>query len=158
MNIIHHIPGRLRLQSSKLKEEEHAFSYEQNLKKLLGIESIYINRRIGSVLIKYNKNMPMGHWISQCEKAWEDTFDEKGDYQKYLVKSSHKKNHLRSLVNTGLVVTTLGTYATVLLWNKKWHGRFGWMMSGVLMTHVYLNKKALKRSIKRLVNNEAVRK
>ena len=55
LDLVHHLPGRLRLRSAALKRNAHAIEYQRRqLAEITGVTSVEANPSTGSLLLKYD--------------------------------------------------------------------------------------------------------
>lgn len=61
---VHHVPGRLRIKSPRLKRNAHEAAQTKGyMERLHGVQSTEVNTVTGSLLIRYDANLVEGHTL-----------------------------------------------------------------------------------------------
>lgn len=160
MQVVSHIPGRIRILSEHLKSEESVNTYMDSLADHEWVVSIANDLRTGSVLLLYDKE---GIEPKKAEITLKNLFIlsikppvlstgrkerpkvgrlKKGKSQKIVSKKgsySYKKAVLHGAMTVALGSTLFFSY----FWNKKIHVASGVAMSAIMAYHTYSNRQLL---------------
>lgn len=134
--------GRIRFRNEALKVAEFGYTIRDSLLELKGVMQVQVNKRIGSILILFDKTKVSADKILNriAESLGVDMAKVKksvGDMQKAL---TGKKG--RTYVKRGMMAA-LGTALGVLLISEKWHAIAGAAFVSMLALHLYQNKRTL---------------
>ncbi|WP_319581964.1 HMA2 domain-containing protein [uncultured Pseudodesulfovibrio sp.] len=134
--------GRIRFRNEALKVAEFGYSIRDSLLELKGVVQVQVNKRIGSILILFDKTKvstdkilnriaeSLGIDMAKVRKSV-------GDMQKVI---TGKKG--RTYVKRGMMAT-MGAALGVLFISEKWHALAGAAFVSMLALHLYQNKRTL---------------
>lgn len=136
--------GRIRFRNEALKVAEFGYSLRDALLEVKGVVQVQVNKRIGSILILFDKTK-----IS-TEKILKTIADALGvDLTK--VKSGMNDVHKaltglkgRRYVKRGMLATIAAALG-IVYFSEKWHVAAGIAFVHLLALHLYQNKKTLMK-------------
>ncbi len=133
-------PGRIRLRNKALKAEELAYTLRDQLLEVRGVVQVQINKRIGSILILFDKAKTNAEKIL-CDLAGVLGIDRE-KIKKTINTITGKK--ARQYVKQGMLVT-LGIGLGAALFSEKWHIAFGLVFTKLVALHLYQNRRTLMK-------------
>ncbi len=137
-------PGRIRFRNEALKVAELGFTVRDSLLELKGVAQVQVNKRIGSILILFDKTK-----IS-TEKILTKIAEALGvDMEKVKQNVSNLQKELttpkaRKYVQRGLMASIAAALG-IVYFSEKWHVAAGVVFVHLLALHLYQNKRTLMK-------------
>ena len=136
--------GRIRFRNEALKVAEFAYTIRDSLLEVKGVVQVQVNKRIGSILILFDKSKVSADKILNqiAETLGVDMTKVKTgvkDMQKALTSRKGRKYVKRGLMAT--IAAALG----IVYFSEKWHVVAGVTFIHLLALHLYQNKRTLMK-------------
>lgn len=159
MQVVSHIPGRIRILSEYLKNEEHVKTYIDSMSDHEWVISVSNDLRIGSVIILYDREAMASKqaeitlknlFILSIKPPVLNTGKKKQKRGKNLKKGTLKKpvakgnySYKKAVLHGAMTVALGSTLFFSYYWNKKLHVASGIAMSAIMVYHTYTNRHLL---------------
>jgi copper chaperone CopZ len=136
------VPGRIRFRNEALKVAEFAYAVRDSLLEVKGVAQVQINRRIGSILVLFDRTKVTAEGILTriAESLGIDV--EKVKNGASDVKKALTSREGRRYVKRGMLVS-LATALGVLVVSERAHVAAGVVFVHLLALHLYQNKRTL---------------
>ncbi len=136
--------GRIRFRNEALKVAEFAYTIRDSLLEVKGVVQVQVNKRIGSILILFDKTKVSAENILNkvADTLGVDMTKVKTsakDVQKALTSRKGRKYVKRGLITA--IAAALG----VVYFSEKWHVVAGVAFVHLLGLHLYQNKRTLMK-------------
>ncbi|SOB60120.1 conserved protein of unknown function [Pseudodesulfovibrio profundus] len=134
--------GRIRFRNEALKVAEFGYGVRDALLEVKGVVQVQVNKRIGSILILFDKTKVSG------EKILSKIADSLGvDMKKVKANISSMQKSLtgkkgRTYVKRGLMASIAAALG-IVYFSEKWHVAAGVVFVHFLALHLYQNKRTL---------------
>lgn len=134
--------GRIRFRNDALKAAEFGYAIRDSLLELKGVVQVQVNKRIGSILILFDKTKVSGEKIltKVADALGVDMAKVKANVSTMQKALTGKKG--RTYVKRGML-TTMGALLGVVCFSEKWHVVAGVAFVHLLALHLYQNKRTL---------------
>jgi len=142
MTVAAETQGRIRFRNEALKVAEFGYTVRDSLLELKGVVQVQVNKRIGSILILFDKTK------ITTEKILTKVAETLGvDMKKVKSSVSNMKKALtgkkgRTYVKRGLIASMAAALG-IVYFSEKWHVITGVAFVHLLALHLYQNKRTL---------------
>lgn len=138
------IQGRIRFRNEALKVAEFGYAVRDALLEIKGVVQVQVNKRIGSILILFDKAKVSADSIltKLAEALGVDMSKVKENAAK--VKKSFIGIKGRRYVKRGLLASIAAALG-IVYFSEKWHVAAGVVFVHLLALHLYQNKKTLMK-------------
>ncbi|QJB56964.1 HMA2 domain-containing protein [Pseudodesulfovibrio sp. zrk46] len=138
------IQGRIRFRNEALKVAEFGYAVRDSLLELKGVVQVQVNKRIGSILILFDKTKVSTESILKkiAEALGVDMNKVKTNVSNMQKAMTGKK--ARTYVKRGLL-TSIAAALGVVYFSEKWHVVAGVAFVHLLALHLYQNKRTLMK-------------
>jgi hypothetical protein len=136
--------GRIRFRDEALMVAEVAYAIRDSLLEVKGVVQVEVNKRIGSILVLYDRSKTSGENILKriAESLGVDVErvkDRARSAQKALTSAKGRR-----YVKRGMMASMAGALG-VVAFSEKWHVAAGAVFVPLLALHMYQNKKTLMK-------------
>ena len=133
---------RIRFRNEALKIADFGYSLRDSLLETKGVIEVHINRRVGSVLVLFDKaKISTKKILTKISETLSIDFDKVLEGVKNLKKTlmSRKGRRYVKVGMFGAIATSLASLA----FSSKWHAATGVAFAGTTALHLYQNKKTI---------------
>ena len=151
MNIISHIPGRIRLRSEKFKNPADYQVFYDAVKEQSHVIKVTVTDLVGSMLIIYEESMDGLELVKNLDHMWKEIYNAYPENIEEKIRKAKGKKYVLALINAGMTVTFVGTLLTLVNHRIKRHVCYGTLLTAFVLAHTVVHRKAMVRHTKELV-------
>ena len=143
--IVSSIPGRIRIRDNKLRDQVILDRLKTELLNISVITTLEDNRRIGSLLVRFNKNsVEMPRIEAQIDSAVDRVIGNPSASQRLLSKKNlNRYNKIAMLLLLGTSLSSLNLAGRKR--RIRWHRLTGYLFLANLAVHLFTYRKSLFR-------------
>jgi len=151
MNIISHIPGRIRIRSDKFKTVDSYQAFYEYVSSDKDVIKVTVTELVGSMLIFYEESVDMSEFVKWLDHLWKDIYETYPEDIESRILGAKKKKILLAGINAGMTLTFAGTLLTLVNHRMKRHVYYGSLLTGFVLAHTLIHRKAMLRHTKELM-------